>query len=241
MRRTAVLFAGVLLAGCSASGGSEGLAPSTGPERTTTTTVSEAATAAGYTIRSLGGTRLSVTAGTGAPIAFDGAATQRPAGWPTDLEMMTIPGPSMQPAIPPKGRILVDRDASAARSATRGQVVLAETPASLDSSIVEVVRRVVAVGGERIVVRGGKVTIDGKVVDEPYTAGTVTNANPQCGDDAPPGLGGAGFVVSEDSVFVLGDNRVNSVDSRCYGEVPRRSLTALVLYEVAPTSAVGPL
>jgi signal peptidase I len=81
--------------------------------------------------------------------------------------------------------------------------VVADRP----GSEVALIKRVVALPGETVEVRGGHTFINGKRIEEPW----VTNFG---GPSYPPTL------VPPDHVFILGDNRANSRDSRAIGPVP---------------------
>ena len=73
-------------------------------------------------------------------------------------------------------------------------------------------KRIIAVGGETIRFAGDTVTVDGRPLSEPYVApGDV--AYEFLEETVPPG-----------HVYVLGDNRMNSADSRLFGPVPSASI-----------------
>jgi signal peptidase I len=91
------------------------------------------------------------------------------------------------------------------------------------------IKRVVAVGGDDVEGRGGKVVVNGKEIDEPYLAeGTQTPAFPATH-------------VPEGSVFVMGDNRANSEDSRTFGPVPVSRIVGHAFVLVWPPSNLGTL
>lgn len=80
------------------------------------------------------------------------------------------------------------------------------------------IKRVIGLPGDRVTIRGGQVYINGEAIDEPYIA-------------APPAYDGE-WVVPEDHLFVLGDNRNRSSDSHVWGFVPMSDVVgrAVVVY-----------
>ena len=90
----------------------------------------------------------------------------------------------------------------------RGDVVTFMPPGEEDVLI----KRVVALPGERVEVQGGQVFINGQLLEEPW----ITH------------LGGPGYpptAVPPLHIFALGDNRANSRDSRYFGPVPLERVT----------------
>ena len=86
------------------------------------------------------------------------------------------------------------------------------------------IKRVIAVEGQTIEVRDRRVYIDGKPWDDPHA--TYTQARGRPGDGYGP------FTVPPDHVFVMGDNRDQSYDSRFWGAVPMNDIKgkALIIY-----------
>lgn len=102
------------------------------------------------------------------------------------------------------------------------------------------VKRVIAVGGQTIDLVGGYVYVDGVALDEPYVLGKPTyplqtpegyiNENPQYP-----------YTVPEGEVWVMGDNRIKSNDSRAFGSIPVDSITGRAFFTYWPLSRVGVL
>ena len=93
------------------------------------------------------------------------------------------------------------------------------------------IKRVIAVSGEHIKIEDGIVYINGEVYEEPYLPeGTKT----------PDGNGFfLDLVVPEGTVFVMGDNRGNSTDSRCFGCIPIDKIESKVLIRFWPLDKFG--
>lgn len=109
-----------------------------------------------------------------------------------------IPSESMMPTIDPGDRILVNRLAYRYGSVQRGDIIVFKAPT--DPSV-DYVKRIVAVAGDTIEVRRGQVILNGETQVEPYiTAEQKTSFAAQ--------------KVPEGAVFVMGDNRGDSQDSR---------------------------
>ena len=101
---------------------------------------------------------------------------------------------------------------------------LAESVGVVAPSTDEYIKRVVALPGERVEGHHGKVLVDGRELVEPYLpAGTVTSEFPA-------------VVVPPGTVFVLGDNRANSADSRIFGPIPRSTVVGRAIVRVWPLS-----
>jgi signal peptidase I len=85
----------------------------------------------------------------------------------------------------------------------------------------------VAVGGDTIEGRDGRVYVNGELIEEPYLEpGTPTND-----------LGRE--VVPEGTVFVMGDNRLNSEDSRVFGPIDEDTIIGRAVVKVLPLSDLG--
>src|SRR5690349_20560930 len=123
---------------------------------------------------------------------------------------------SMEPNLLPHDRVLVNKFIYRFRTPHRGQIVVLKPP--IDPSR-NYIKRVVAVSGERVEIRAGRVYVNGRPLPELYLA------------VATGGTYGP-VVVPAHEVFVLGDNRGNSEDSRAFGFVPDRNLVgeAILIY-----------
>jgi len=112
-------------------------------------------------------------------------------------------GPSMEPNLYRGYRVMAEKVSYHLHPPYRGDVVIVDRP----GNEVSLIKRVVALPGETVEVRGGHTFINGKQIEESW----VINFG---GPSYPPTL------VPPDHVFILGDNRSNSRDSRAIGPVP---------------------
>ena len=164
-------------------------------------------------------------------------------------QAFSVRASSMAPTLQAGDRVLVNKVIYDFRDPHRGEIVLfhgdatkwtPETATDADSGVFahigsavgslfgfsspdtdEFYRRVIAVPGDTIACCDvdGHVTVNGKALDESY----VHNDSPLATPKDAPACGARKFapvVVSKGSVFVMGDNRVASQDSRCIAQVP---------------------
>lgn len=123
---------------------------------------------------------------------------------------------SMEPNLLPHDRVLVNKLIYRFRPPRPGEIVVLHPPTDPACNYI---KRIVAVAGQDVEIRGGHVLIDNHPVREPYLRVSTLGAyGPR--------------IVPAGDVFVLGDNRGNSEDSRAFGFVPIRSVVgeAILIY-----------
>jgi signal peptidase I len=128
-----------------------------------------------------------------------------------------IPSNSMKPALQVNDYILVSAVAYASEEPDTNDIVVYRYPINRN---IEYVKRVVAKGGETISIKEGRVIVDGKTLDQEYVeeANMARTKQEDFGPlEVPPGM-----------LFVLGDNRDSSNDSRYWGFVPREDVVGKV-------------
>ena len=93
------------------------------------------------------------------------------------------------------------------------------------------IKRVIALPGEHVEIKDGKVYINGEELDEPYLQdGVVTDV---------VGVGFSDFVVPENTVFAMGDNRPHSTDCRVFGCIPLEKIESTVAIRIWPLNKWG--
>jgi len=153
------------------------------------------------------------------------------------LQAFYIPSLSMYPTLHEGDRVLVNKLSYHLHDVNRGDIVVFERPAAETSSnIPDLIKRVVGLPGESIVISDGSVYVDGKKLPESYLpTGTVTSAQAapyKCTSQAP-------CVVPPGSVWVMGDNRADSKDSRYFGPIPESSIVGRAFVRVWPFGRFG--
>lgn len=108
----------------------------------------------------------------------------------------------------------------------RGDIIVFDPPTNSDQPYI---KRIIGLPGEQISFRGGKVLVNDTELDEPYIEDRTTCE----GNDA------CNVIVPEGSVFVLGDNRNSSSDSRSFGPVSVDRVVGKAWFSYWPPSDLG--
>jgi signal peptidase I len=139
-------------------------------------------------------------------------------------QAMVIEGPSMEPTLYYNERVVVEKLSYFVHEPRRGDVVVIDMPEHVEPLI----KRVLGLPGETIAVQDGQVFIDDSPVVEPWA----------------PHLGGPDYpptVVPAGHVFVLGDNRGHSNDSRAFGPVRIDQIIGRAWVIYWPFNEAGPI
>ena len=154
-----------------------------------------------------------------------------------------IPSASMMPTLGDGDRVMVNRLSYTVGDLQRGQVIVFDTPPNQESDADVFIKRVIGLPGETVIMRDGAVYIDGLLMVEPYlAASTGTRQGPRripgCAN-AEPAF--SSCTVPDGHVFVLGDNRGASDDSRVFGPVPIDTIVGRAALRVWPLSEIAQL
>jgi signal peptidase I len=154
-------------------------------------------------------------------IAVVGAALFRTYGF-AQIQVVDV---SMQNTFFEGHRLIEDKISYRFSEPERGDIVIIRDP---DLSAERLIKRVIGLPGETIRIDDGAVWIDGVRLDEPYVKGSTYPSTLEMPYRIPP-----------DSVFVMGDNRERSLDSRALGAIPLSSIEGKVDVRIWPFSRFG--
>ena len=142
---------------------------------------------------------------------------------------VSVIGDSMSPELVNGDVTLINRLAYDARRPKRGEVIAFKPNGNENSHYY--VKRVIALPGETITYKEGKLWIDGEVLEEEYETTEIVEL----------GLLEDEITLDGDEYFVLGDDRVNSEDSRTanIGNVKRSEIAGKVWFVVSPMKHFG--
>lgn len=160
-----------------------------------------------------------------------------------------IPSGSMLPQLQINDRVVVSKLSYKLHEPRRGDIVVFDSPNQNgldgdDANIVtkvfrkigtgigiiqpsteEFIKRVIALPGETVDIKDGKVFVNGRPLNEPYLPpGTLTMAGVK---DYP-------FTVPAGHLWVMGDNRTGSSDSRAFGPIPEDDVVGRTILKVWP-------
>jgi signal peptidase I len=123
-----------------------------------------------------------------------------------------VEGASMLPTLQNGERYLINRVIYQFRDPVPGDIVEISRKGTDEFAV----KRIIAVPGDVVQFKKGRVYVNGKVHPEPYLPkGMITDGK---------ALRNEAFVVADDAYFVMGDNRPVSADSRVFGAVQRHQL-----------------
>jgi len=151
------------------------------------------------------------------------------------LQQYYIDGPSMQTTLMPGDRVLVNKLSYRLHDVHRGDVVVFDRLTDVDNHD-DLIKRVIALPGEEIEIRSCEVFIDGRRLQEPYLVveqlAAVEPAS-RCGSrtDLLP------LIVPAGTVYVMGDNRSQSFDSRDFGPVAVDEIRGRAFVVIWPAGA----
>ena len=144
---------------------------------------------------------------------------------PFVLEAFQVPSGSMVPTLKVGDRFMANKFIYRFHEPERGDIVVFR---SVEGENEDLVKRVVGLPGDEVTVQDGVLSVNGELQEESY----LNKKLPDSGSYGPT-------KVPEGEVFVMGDNRGNSRDSRFFGPVPMGNIEGEAFASFWPLSRVG--
>jgi signal peptidase I len=152
------------------------------------------------------------------------------------LQQFYISGPSMEATMFQDNRVLVNKLSYRLHDIHRGDVVVFDR-VTVDGQVVQhddLIKRVIALGGEKISIKDCKVFIDGKLLPEPYLNDfdlAQTVIEDRCRVPIMDEM-----LIPDNQLFVMGDNRPQSFDSRMFGPIEQDLVVGRAFVIIWPLS-----
>jgi signal peptidase I len=141
---------------------------------------------------------------------------------PATIQIVRVQGDSMTPSLLDGQLLLVSRLAYRFHAVNHGDIIVFKSPESPDTILV---KRVIGLPGENIALKQGRLFLDSHAITEPYVM-----------DGDRSGFGPLG--VKKDMLFVMGDHRTVSNDSRSWGLLPQNNILGRAEFSIWPPSSI---
>ncbi len=143
---------------------------------------------------------------------------------------------SMERTLAPEQYVLVDKLTPRWDSYDRGDIVVFNPPADwVQENGTPFIKRVIGLGGDEIEIRDGRVFVNGTALDEPYVY-TEDDGTSQPTSSA---LDQDRWSVPGGELFLMGDHRANSADSRAFGPVALEQIIGRAWLRYWPLDTFG--
>ncbi len=163
------------------------------------------------------------------------------------IQPFEIPSQSMHPTLQVGDRVMVSKVSYLFGEPGRGDVVVFSPPGRIepdrnlpeivwnevreafgwyDISEADLIKRIIATGGDHLEIRGDEVWLNGELLDEPYLGSNSAEQH-------------FTVEVEEDYLFVMGDNRSRSSDSRAFGVVHQDKVVGKAVFRIWPLGRLG--
>jgi signal peptidase I len=147
------------------------------------------------------------------------------------VQQFYISGPSMQGTLTPDDRVMVEKVTGTLRDVRRGDVIVFRH--NTDEGPRDLIKRVIGLPGDTVRVDACRVYLGSTPLDEPYLDEFAEDV---FGDGCGGGTDGP-VAVPPGHLFVMGDNRPQSSDSRAFGTVPISSVIGRAVVVLWPPSS----
>ncbi len=147
------------------------------------------------------------------------------------VQAFKIPSGSMRPTLMEGDKLFVNKFVYRFEPPKRGDIIVFKYPVDPKKDFI---KRLVGLGGDKVEIRGGKIYVNDRVLEDPKLFSNFTYYNHD-----PYGAPNQAIKVPENSYFVLGDNSANSTDSRFWGFVPRKNMLGKAFFRWWPLKRIG--
>jgi signal peptidase I len=149
------------------------------------------------------------------------------------VQAFRIPSESMSPTLEKGDRVIVNRLSYKVHDVNRGDIVVFSRPARLPAGPDQpddLIKRVIALPGETVQTKDGSIYIDNRKLNEPYLPKGTSSRDIETPVTVPAG-----------HVWVMGDNRSNSADSRVFGPIDTDTIVGRAFLRIWPLNRLGTL
>lgn len=147
------------------------------------------------------------------------------------FNITTVSGESMNPTLGNGDRLILKKYETLLNTEeyNRGDIVVFKSP--LDKDNRSFIKRVVGISGDKINILGGNIYINDEYINEPYVEKESFTESLSYGEN---------FIVPEDEIFVMGDNRLTggSNDSRSFGSVSVEGIKGKIVLRIFPFNKI---
>lgn len=141
-----------------------------------------------------------------------------------------VSGASMEPNFHDKDFILTDKITYQFSEPKHGDIIVFKNP---DNESQDYIKRIIALPGDKIMVKNGHIYLNGNLKSEPYLNPNLLTKTGKFLSD------GKEVSVGENELITLGDNRDNSWDSKDWGYVPKKNIIGKAFFRYWPPQSIG--
>lgn len=147
------------------------------------------------------------------------------------VQAVHVEGLSMYATLDDNDYLIANKIDYRLHSPQRGDIIILRPPSDNSKDFI---KRVIALPGEKLLIRDSVVYINGHRLDEPYLPEAWTTLN-----NPAPWSQGDGVVIPPNEYFVMGDNRNRSQDSRIFGPIDRDRIDGRAWFRIWPLDHFG--
>lgn len=143
------------------------------------------------------------------------------------IDIIQVSGTSMLPNLSDRDRLVIEKVSLYTQNYERGEIVIFKPNEEMNDIYI---KRIIGLPGDKVEIKDGYVYVNSKKIDEDYLSPDIFTA-------ATPNEFSS-LIVPDDCLYVLGDNRSISEDSRYIGPIPMKNLRGHAVFRVYPFNQV---